>query len=459
MDGTGNTNVLNSIPDKLQKNLADFKQEHLLTFWDELSDTEQHELDAQLESINFEYIDSLQNQSSEEKEKTIEPCATVLLDDSRNQQGIDSIRRGEIGVLTVAGGQGTRLGWSGPKGTYPATPISGKSLFQVIAEQIVFASKKYNTSIPWYIMTSIENDDVTRSFLLDNNCFGLERTDIFLFTQGEVPVVDKDGKMLLSSKSKIAMNPDGHGGVISALQRSGGLDEMVTRGVKYLSYVQIDNPLVNVVDPWFLGLHIGDLSSAEASSKCVKKTDPDERVGVFCSVNGNVEIVEYSDLPSEKASERDKDGQLSYGSGSIALHLFSIEFLQRIAEDLPWHKANKNVPFVDLDTGEIINPDTPNAYKFEKFVFDVLRFAKKPLVVETKREEEFAPIKNASGQDSPKTSHALQLERANRWLSLRGVQVSEEARVEISALTAVRAGDLVPSTLPSSIGANQKVIL
>ena len=164
-------------------------------------------------------------------------------------------------------------------------------------------------------------------------------------------------------------------------------------GVKYLSYVQIDNPLVNVVDPWFLGLHMGDLSSAEASSKCVKKMDPDERVGVFCSVNGNVEIVEYSDLPSEKASERDNDGQLSYGSGSIALHLFSIEFLQRIAEDLPWHKANKKVPFVDLHTGEIINPDTPNAYKFEKFVFDVLRFAKKPLVVETKREEEFAPIK------------------------------------------------------------------
>ena len=448
-----------SLPSKLQEQLAESKQEHILTFWEELNVEERRDFITQLESIDFELFAALQNQSSDEQAKSIEPCELIQLDDTFRKQGVASIQNGELGVLTVAGGQGTRLGWSGPKGTFPATPVSGKSLFQVIAEQIVFASNKHNTTIPWYIMTSVENDAATRSFLLDNNCFGLDRTDIFIFKQNEIPAVDANGNMLLATKNKIAMNPDGHGGVITALQQSGGLDEMVTRGVKYLSYVQIDNPLASVIDPNFIGLHISDQSSVEASSKCVLKTDPNERVGVFCNVDGNVSIVEYSDLPTDKADEVDDEGHLTYAGGSIALHLFSVDFLQRTADNLQWHRAHKKIPFIDLKTGELLIPDAPNAYKFEKFAFDVLPLAKKSLVVETVREEEFAPIKNTSGQDSPETSHALQLDRAERWLLSRGVDVSEGATVEVSPLSASCAEDLDLHSLPSSIAADETVVI
>ncbi len=450
---------MNTLPSNLQKQLADCKQEHLAHFWSKLSADEQDHLTKQLESIDFALYKNLLEENPSNDEKLFEPCEVILLNDAFREAGMSSIANGEIGVLTVAGGQGTRLGWSGPKGTFPATPITGKSLFQLIAEQILFASEKYKTTIPWYIMTSKENDAATRSFLLDNNCFGMQRTDIFLFTQNEIPAVNDDGSMMLSSKSSIAMNPDGHGGVVSALRSSGGLDEMVTRGIKYLSYVQVDNPLANVIDPDFIGLHCSDRSSSEVSSKCVLKTDPEERVGVFCKVNGRIEVVEYSDLPSGKAHERTAEGALVYAGGSIAMHLFTVTFLQQIADDLPWHKARKKVPFIDLQSGERIKPEEPNACKFEKFVFDVIPLAKRSLVVETSRVEEFAPIKNASGKDSAETSHALQVERAKLWLLRSGVEVAKGALVEISPLSGASPDDLMKNQLPSSIGDEEVVVI
>jgi UDP-N-acetylglucosamine/UDP-N-acetylgalactosamine diphosphorylase len=459
MDCSGKTVVLNTLPSNLQKQLVDCKQEHLLHFWAELSPEEQENLTNQLESIDFSLCSRLFEKDYCVEEKTIQPCDVILLNDTFREAGSSSIANGEIGVLTVAGGQGTRLGWSGPKGTFPATPITGKSLFQLIAEQILFASEKYKTTIPWYIMTSKENDDATRSFLLDNNCFGMQRTDIFLFTQNEIPAVNDDGNMMLSTKSSITMNPDGHGGVVSALHSSGGLDEMVTRGIKYLSYVQVDNPLANVIDPDFIGLHTSDSSSSEVSSKCVLKSNPDERVGVFCNVNGRVQVVEYSDLPSQKAHECTTEGMLVYASGSIAMHLFTVSFLQKVADDLPWHKAHKKVAFIDLQSGKRIEPEEPNACKFEKFVFDVIPFATHSLVVETSRKEEFAPIKNASGKDSAETSHALQLERAKRWLHRCGVKVSNGALVEISPLSGASAEDLMDNQLPSSIGDKEVMVI
>jgi len=446
---------LSAVPSDLQKRIAEHGQEHVLKYWDELTIEEQRHLEKQLESIDFALLESLQQDDSNPRVSVIQPADVVALDETYCELGRQRISNGELGVLTVAGGQGTRLGWGGPKGTFPATPISGKSLFQVVAEQILFASKKYSVSIPWYIMTSIENDDVTKSFLLDNNCFGLDRTDIFMFTQGEAPAVDKDGKILLSSKGSIAMNPDGHGGVVAALKNSGGLEEMEARGIQYLSYVQIDNPLANVVDPSFLGIHLCDESSKEASSKCVCKTKPDERVGVFCDVDGKTTVVEYSDLDEEKAKELNTQGELRYNAGSIAIHMLSTKFLQRIADELPWHVAHKIVPFIDVQTGELVEPSEPNAYKYERFVFDVLPLATTSLVVETKREDEFAPIKNAIGNDSVQTSQQLQKERAASWLQINGVQVSSTASVEISPLTAASARDLAQVELPDSVDDNE----
>jgi UDP-N-acetylglucosamine/UDP-N-acetylgalactosamine diphosphorylase len=450
---------LSDVPSELLRLIREHGQEHVLKFWDDLNETHQEQLVCQLEAVDFELFNSLQQLSAESTLGELHPSPIVPLNDTYREIGVERIKKGELSVLTVAGGQGTRLGWSGPKGTFPATPVTGKSLFQVVAEQILFAEKKYGVVIPWYIMTSSENDAVTRSFLLDNNCFGLERTDIFIFTQGEVPASTKDGKMLLSSQSSVAMNPDGHGGVISALKVSGGLEEMEARGIKYISYVQIDNPMANVVDPKFLGVHLSEESSKEVTSKCVKKTNPEERVGVFCLVDGKTTIVEYSDLPHEKTVEQNDNNELSYGAGSIAIHMLSTEFLQRVADEMPWHIAHKIVPHIDLQTGEYVNPKSPNANKYERFVFDVLPLAKKSLVVETERADEFAPIKNAEGVDSPSTSQQLQKDRAIRWLRRCSVEVSDNALVEISPLSGSVPEELNCQEFPASIGDGETVVL
>ena len=459
MDISGNPRVLSEIPCELQSRLAEHGQEHVFRFWDELDDGAQCKFISQLETINLEQFTSLAGLSCHERKGKLAPAPVVQLEQSCKDSGEEAIRSGALGVLTVAGGQGTRLGWSGPKGTFPAAPITGKSLFQLVAEQIMFSQKKYKTTIPWYIMTSHENEEATISFLLDNNCFGIDRTDIFVFSQGEVPAVDSQGKMLLSSKGSIAMNPDGHGGVISALKISGGLEEMESRGVRYLSYIQIDNPLVHVVDPVFLGMHIGEHSSNEVSSKCVAKLDADERVGVFCLLQDTLTVVEYSDLPSDDATKVDDQDRLLFSAGSIAIHIISVDFINRVANELPWHRAHKKVPFILAETGKQIQPDEPNAFKFERFVFDILPMAQHSLVVETDRAEEFAPIKNATGSDSPESSSALQLERAARWLRMNGFEIPEHARVEISPLTASAPEDLAGIDLPRVIGDDEAMVV
>ena len=438
------------LPSDLVARFEDQGQGHVFRFWDELTETEQRSFLTELNEIDLDLFASLGKTKECSIGQNLSPSPVAMLDESCKERGEELIRNGMLGVLTVAGGQGTRLGWSGPKGTFPAAPISGKSLFQLVAEQVVFASKKYGEKIPWYIMTSMQNEEATECFLVDNNCFGIDRTDIFIFSQAQIPAVDADGRMLLASKGSIAMNPDGHGGVITALQASGGLEEMESRGIAYLSYIQIDNPLVHVVDPVFLGMHVGDVSSCEVSSKCVQKADAKERVGVFCQVDSATTVVEYSDLPVEFATQTDEQGELLFSAGSIAIHMISIDFLQRVADVMPWHRAHKKVSHIHLETGERVSPQEPNAYKYERFVFDIVPMADRSLVVETKREEEFAPIKNAEGMDSPSTSKALQQARAIRWLRTY-IEVHDGAQVEISPLTASSSDDLATVELPSSI--------
>ena len=454
---------MNSFPSNLREQLEAHDQLHVLRFWEELNEDQQTQFIKQLSSVNLEEFGNFQTQFRNNPSgghQAPSPVQVLKRSDhiALQELGEAIIRNGELGVLTVAGGQGSRLGWSGPKGTYPATPITGKSLFQLIAEKIVYASNKYCVKIPWYIMTSLENDETTRSFLLDNNCFGMDRTDIFGFTQRHVPVLNEEGNLLLDSKHSIAMNPDGHGGVISALQNSGVFDEMAGRRIKYLSYVQVDNPLARVVDPVFLGMHVDQGSSLEASSKCVLKTDPEERVGVFCEVDGNTQVVEYCDLSEEQSASKNDDGSLVLNAGSIALHIFSTDFLNRVANELPWHVAHKKVSYVNED-GEQVEPETPNAYKFEKFVFDVLPFSERPIVLQTTREEEFAPIKNKDGNDSPASSHALQLELAADWLRLREIDVPTSAKVELSPLAGASPDDLDATELPQTIQPDEIVVI
>ncbi|MCA9300140.1 MAG: UDPGP type 1 family protein, partial [Phycisphaerales bacterium] len=375
--------------------------------------------------------------------------------DACRAAGEGLLRDGRIACFTVAGGQGSRLGYDGPKGCYPATPISGKTLFEVFAESIGAAQRKYETTIQWYIMTSPLNHDATTAFFAKHGNFGLE---IMFFPQGVMPSFDKTtGRILLSSKSTVATNPDGHGGSFRALVQSGAVADMTRRGIEHISYFQVDNPLCHVVDPVFLGLH-ATKSSAEMSSKMVPKAYPDEKLGVFCAVDGRVQVIEYSDLPQPLQQERGPDGTLRFLAGSIAIHTMGVEFVTRVVSDeafaLPWHRAVKKVPSIDLETGRLVEPMEPNAVKLEQFVFDALPLCTSSVVYETSREEEFAPIKNATGVDSPESSRRLQTARAARWLEAAGATVPRDAEgrpdcvIELSPSTAIAPEDLVGRSLP-----------
>ena len=379
------------------------------------------------------------------------------------------LRAGKVAVFTVAGGQGTRLGWRGPKGTYPATVVTGKPLFRVFAEQIAAAEKRYGRSLPWYIMTSPLNSADTRAFFRDNNWFGRNPADTFLFEQGTMPSITFDGKLILETPSSLALNPDGHGGAIRALHASGALEDMQARGVEHMSYFQVDNPMVRIADPVFLGLHAsGEGSSGEMSSKMVAKRDAAEKVGVFCEVDGKTVVIEYSDMPAELTNSLDAQGKLRFNAGSIAIHAISVAFMQRLTQGdfaLPFHRAKKKVPYWCDTHAKTVEPAEPNAIKFEAFVFDALALAAKSLVMETARVEEFAPIKNASGDDSPASSHQIQSNRHGAWLEKFGVKIPRrpngdvDARVEILAETALEADDLADLSLPREIAPGAEVVL
>ncbi len=462
-------------------------QGHLFRFFDALDAAAQRAFVEQLEAVDLDEVKRLHAQLATKESSVdlaaIEPAPYVACDDPGNDAsgaayrriGEDLARGGKVAAFVVAGGQGTRLGWRGPKGTYPATVVTGKPLFRVFAEQILAASRAYGVTIPWYVMTSPLNDADTRAFFRDNNWFGLEERNVFLFPQGTMPSMTPEGKLLLEERGVLAVNPDGHGGALRALRASGAIEDMQSRGITQLSYFQIDNPLVRVIDPTFLGLHAAHPgSSGEMSSKMVAKRNAGEKVGVFCrerhGAGSRTRVLEYSDLPPAIAEATDPDGRLRFRAGSIAIHVLSIDFIDRLTSDaagfgLPFHRAIKKVPFVDIATGERVEPSQPNAVKFEAFIFDALAQCRSSLVVETRRTEEFAPIKNATGEDSPASSHQLQSERAAAWLAAAGVRIPRradgtvDARIEISPLSALAPDDLRRVQLPSEIAAGSDVVI
>jgi UDP-N-acetylglucosamine/UDP-N-acetylgalactosamine diphosphorylase len=339
--------------------------------------------------------------------------------------GEEALRAGKVAAFTVAGGQGTRLGYDGPKGTFRVTPVKQKPLFQVFAEKIRAAGIRYGKPIHWFIMTSHANHAATESFFAEHRYFGLDRARVHFFRQGRMPAVGFDGKILLESKSSIALSPDGHGGSLRALDRSGSLDLMRREGIDTLSYFQVDNPLVRSIDPSFIGWH--RVRGSEMSSKMVPKAYAEEKVGHFCVQDGKLVVVEYSDLPMAMQHEVDSNGQLRYLAGSIAIHLLDREFVRRMAAGgadaaLPFHRADKKIPVVDA-AGQTVKPDKPNGVKFEMFVFDALPFANNPVVIETLRANDFSPVKNAEGVDSPRTCRDDQLRQFARWLTANGAAV------------------------------------
>lgn len=352
------------------------------------------------------------------------------------QIGEEALRAGRVAAFTVAGGQGTRLGYNGPKGTFPVTPLKQKTLFQVFAEKIQAAGTRYGRPLHWFIMTSHQNHAATETFFAEHDYFGLERGRVHFFRQGRMPAVSFEGKILLESPGAIALSPDGHGGSLRALARSGSLDLMAREGIDTLSYFQVDNPLVRSIDPAFIGWHLQRRS--EMSSKMVPKAYPEEKLGHFCTQGGKLVVIEYSDLPMELQREKDASGQLRYIAGSIAIHVLDREFIRRMAAGgagaaLPFHRADKKIPTITAD-GKPVKPDKPNGVKFEMFVFDASPFARNPVVIETRRADDFSPVKNAEGVDSPKTCRDDQLRQFGRWLKANGADVPADA-TELPAVT------------------------
>ena len=307
-------------------------------------------------------------------------------------------------------------------------PVSNATLFQLHAEQVLALGQRYGHTMTLLIMTSPATHDETVQFFHEQRYFGLVREQVKFFQQGTMPAIDAaTGKLLLESPSQLALSPNGHGGTLTALTETGLLADLIDQGVKQIFYFQVDNPLVRIADPVFVGRHIA--IDSEVSTKVVFKTKPEEKVGVLALVNGRCGIIEYSDMPQAMAEERDDDGNLAFRAGNPAIHLFSTDFLERIttsSSSLPYHVAYKKVPYFDRVSGLMIEPTEPNALKFERFIFDALPLAERWLAVSVEREDEFAPVKNATGNDSPDSCRAMQVERAARWLEQVGVVVPRD---------------------------------
>lgn len=398
--------------------LKRYNQEHILKY--DLNNKQQEELEKQIENIDFEQLKSLYESTKEEKcieEKRIEHIPytdkTKLTKEEQLRLfeiGEQVIKQGHYAVITMAGGQGTRLGHNGPKGTYALDTINGKKyIFEIIIDRLKKAEKQYNVTIPWYVMTSKENHQDTILFLEKNNYFGYNKDKIKFFKQGELPLIDTQGKIILDENAKIKEAADGNGGIYEALSKSGMLQELKQNQIEWIFISGIDNILSNFVDPILLGLTIKE--NNVIASKSVAKANPQEKVGVFCKMNGKPKIIEYIDLPEEMAEELDENGELMYGEVNIGTYLYNRSVLENLANaKLPYHAAFKKSGYLNAN-GKFIEPDEPNVFKFETFIFDAFTRYDDMTIMRVKREDEFAPVKNRTGNDSPETAVKLYNEK------------------------------------------------
>lgn len=419
-------------------------QGQVFAHWDQLSLSEREGLIAEAAEVDLAEVGDLVQalvfvSASEVDLSGLEPAPYIALPEHGGDAaawehakatGTEALRAGRVALFTVAGGQGTRLGYDGPKGTFPVTPVTGKSLFGVFAGKVRGASEAFGVDIPWFIMTSTANHEATIAHFEEQGYFGLPRESVMFFSQGRMPAVDFDGKILLADKGTLAMSPNGHGGSLRALVRSGAIAQMRERGVDIISYFQVDNPLVKAVDPAFIGFHVEGKSAM--SSKMVPKAYPLEKLGHFCRQDGKTVVIEYSDMPDAMQEETTPSGELRYNAGSIAIHVLDTGFVEKVggagAEiNLPFHKAKKKIPCIDA-AGNAVFPKEPNGIKFEMFVFDALPFAENPVIIETARTDDFSPVKNAEGTDSPESCRRDQLAMWTRWLKAAGVTITTDGK-------------------------------
>ncbi len=424
--------------EQLRAKLQQTGQEHVLTFWERLDTPARQALARQIDQIDLRLIQKLTKtghagQAWAELALRAEPPAAFRLADrpriaaKARRLGQEALAAGQVGLVIVAGGQGTRLGFPHPKGMFPIGPVSQATLFRILLEKTLARSRSAGKAIPVYLMTSPATHDETVEYLARSDNFGVAGGDVIVFCQGTMPAVDaRTHKLLLADHGSLSLSPDGHGGLLSAFAGSGALADARRRGLRYLFYVQVDNPLVSIGDPEFLGCHID--SQSEVSTQVVAKRTSREKVGSVVTIDGKLQILEYSDLnplADEIVDRRTADGSPVFWAGNIAVHIFNLDFFERVADSadgLPFHFARKAVPHVDPASGRQIEPEEPNALKFERFIFDLLPAAARAIVYEVDGETAFAPVKNGPGEatDSPQTVQRQMIALARSWLAEAG---------------------------------------
>ncbi|KAF2127953.1 nucleotide-diphospho-sugar transferase [Dothidotthia symphoricarpi CBS 119687] len=454
---------LNELKSKYEK----AGQAQVFAFYDSLSTAEKAGLYEQLSNFNPDYINEITEKAlhpahtEDASEAKLEPLpveATSSVTDSKQEDldkwydsGLELVAENKVAVVLMAGGQGTRLGSSAPKGCYDIGLPSKKSLFQLQGERIkkveLLAQKKYakeNVTVPWYVMTSGPTRGPTEKFFEENKYFGLKKENVVVFEQGVLPCISNEGKILLESKSKVAVAPDGNGGIYQALINSGIVQDMGKRGIQHIHAYCVDNCLVKVADPAFIGFSAS--KSVDIATKVVRKRNAKESVGLILQKNGKPDVVEYSEIKEEDAEAKDSKNAdlLKFRAANIVNHYYSYGFLESIpswVKDLPHHVARKKIPFVDTESGNTVKPEKPNGIKLEQFVFDCfpLLTLDKFACMEVKREDEFSPLKNApgTGEDDPETSKQDIMAQGKKWAQAAGATVVSEdpkAGIEISPL-------------------------
>ncbi|RHZ52097.1 hypothetical protein Glove_465g66 [Diversispora epigaea] len=456
--------------ESLKAKYAAAGQEHLFSFYEELEPQQQESLFSQLANVDIERVNRIfkkaisgSEMASSAQQNSLEPLPDDVFDSILEAEetkikewentGLNAISQNKVGVILMAGGQGTRLGSSAPKGCYDIGLPSRKSLFQLQAERILklqkvaqsYANCKHEVIIPWYVMTSGPTRQATETFFKQNNYFGLKEENVIFFEQGILPALTNDGKVFLESKSKLAVAPDGNGGIYAALRNEKVLESLKSRKINFVHAYCVDNCLVRVADPVFIGYCI--FKNADCGAKVVRKSSPEEPVGVIALRNGKFNVVEYSEIDSSITEKKKPNGQLLFGAANIANHFYTVDFLNRVESfesELEYHIARKKIKHIDTKTGELITPLKPNGMKLELFVFDVFPFTERMAVFEADRKEEFSPLKNApgTGVDDPGTSKKDIINQHIRFVERAGGKVlpgenetsSEILNFEISPL-------------------------
>ncbi len=398
--------------------LKKYNQEHILNYLDMVDEEKKNNLISQIEELNFEQLENLYEISNRDNTKAIKGIIIehipfvdkYKLEKDRKEYltkiGEDIIKNNKYAVVTMAGGQGTRLGHDGPKGTFKLeVKPKAKYLFEILAENLLRENKKYNVVIPWYIMTSTENNEKTVSFFEEHNYFGYPKDSVRFFKQGNLPILSEEGKLLIDENYNIKVASDGNGSIYKSMKNEGILSDMKKRGIEWIFIGAVDNAILNMCDPILIGLTIEEKN--EVASKSVVKANPHEKVGVFCKKDSKPAVIEYTELPDQLAEETDEEGELLYGESHIMCNLYSLNALEKIAvQNLPYHSAHKKANYID-EKGNLIKLTEPNAYKYEAFIFDGFNYFNNMTILRGIREEDFAPIKNKEGVDSPETAIKL----------------------------------------------------